>query len=108
MTPVPALRAKPPADARRRILDAAVAEFVARGFEGASTNTIARVAGVAKGLVFHHFGSKSDLFLAITTALVQRFKDAALHMPATGFVERVSRLLEKTRFVGNPDDRNAS
>jgi type I restriction enzyme, R subunit len=51
---------------------------------------------------------KSDLFLAITTALVQRFKDAALHMPATGFVERVLRLLEKTRFVGNPDDRNAS
>lgn len=51
---------------------------------------------------------KSDLFLAITTALVQQFKDAALHMPATGFVERVLRLLEKTRFVGNPDDRTAS
>lgn len=66
MTPVPALPApKLPADARKRILDAALAEFVARGFDGASTNTIARAAGVAKGLVFHHFGSKSDLFLAV-------------------------------------------
>jgi type I restriction enzyme, R subunit len=51
---------------------------------------------------------KSDLFLAITTTLVQQFKDAALHTPATGFVERVVRLLEKTRFVGKPDEGNAS
>lgn len=43
---------------------------------------------------------KSDLFLGITTVLVQQFKDANLHMPATGFVERAMRLLEKTRFVG--------
>jgi len=43
---------------------------------------------------------KSELFLGITTVLVQQFKDAGLHMPATGFVERCIRLLEKTRFVG--------
>jgi AcrR family transcriptional regulator len=54
-----------PEPARARILDAALAEFVARGYDGASTNTIARAAGVAKGLVFHHFGSKADLFLAV-------------------------------------------
>ncbi|MFP4492954.1 MAG: UvrB domain 3-containing protein, partial [Puniceicoccaceae bacterium] len=43
---------------------------------------------------------KSDLFLAVTKVLVQQFEDANLHMPATGFSERVIRLLEKTRFVG--------
>lgn len=43
---------------------------------------------------------KSDLFLGITTVLVQQFKGANLHMPATGFTERAMRLLEKTRFVG--------
>jgi type I restriction enzyme R subunit len=47
---------------------------------------------------------KSDLFLAITTILVRRFKSANLHMPATGFVERAMRLLEKTRFVGKADE----
>jgi type I restriction enzyme R subunit len=51
---------------------------------------------------------KSDLFLAITTVLVQGFRDANLHMPATGFVERAMRLLEKTRFVGKTDEGCAS
>jgi hypothetical protein len=36
--------------------------------------------------------------------LVQQFKEANLHMPATGFVARVIRLLEKTRFVGGGPD----
>jgi type I restriction enzyme R subunit len=51
---------------------------------------------------------KSELFLAITKVLVQQFKDANLHMPATGFAERVMRLLEKTRFVGQTDEVSAS
>jgi type I restriction enzyme R subunit len=44
---------------------------------------------------------KSELFLGITTVLVQQFENARLHMPATGFVERCIRLLEKTHFVGD-------
>ena len=51
---------------------------------------------------------KSELFLGITTALVQQFEDANLHMPATGFAERAVRLLEKTRFVGKADEAGAS
>lgn len=51
---------------------------------------------------------KSDLFLGITTVLVQQFKDANLHMPSTGFAERAMRLLEKTRFVGNTNANSAS
>src|SRR5262249_15511313 len=51
---------------------------------------------------------KSDLFLGITTVLVQQFKDANLHMPATGFTERAMRLLEKTRFVGEADESRSS
>jgi type I restriction enzyme R subunit len=51
---------------------------------------------------------KSDLFLGITTVLVQQFKGANLHMPATGFAERAMRLLEKTRFVGNVDEDGSS
>lgn len=51
---------------------------------------------------------KSKLFLAITTVLVKQFKDANLHMPATGFAERAMRLLEKTRFVGNTNEENTA
>ena len=46
--------------------------------------------------------------IAITTELVQKFKDANVHMPATGFVDRAIRLLEKTRFVGKADEDSAS
>lgn len=59
-------------DRRRRILDAALAEFAARGFASASTNAIAQEAGVAKGLVFHHFKSKEELFLAVNDEVIAR------------------------------------
>ena len=51
---------------------------------------------------------KSDLFLDVTTVLVQQFKEANLHMPATGFAERAIRLPERTRFVRKIDGDSAS
>jgi AcrR family transcriptional regulator len=77
-----AARAPLPATARDRILDAALAEFIARGFNGASTNTIARAAGVAKGLVFHHFASKADLFLAVHDHVTRRIGAQVLELPS--------------------------
>jgi len=52
----------PESGKRADILNAAMAEF-AGGYEKASTDAIVRAAGVSKGLLFHHFGSKKDLFL---------------------------------------------
>ena len=37
-------------------------EFSEKGFDRASTNSIAERAGVSKGLVFHYFGSKQRLY----------------------------------------------
>jgi len=51
-------------DARRsRILEAALAEFAEKGYKKASTNTIVKEAGVSKGLLFHYFISKKDLYI---------------------------------------------
>ena len=51
-------------DARRsRILEAALVEFADKGYKKASTNTIVREANVSKGLLFHYFISKKDLYL---------------------------------------------
>lgn len=47
---------------RKSILDAAMAEF-SKGYTNASTDAIVKEAGVSKGLLFHHFGSKKGLFL---------------------------------------------
>ncbi len=45
------------------ILNAALKEFAANGFDDASTNVIAKEAGISKGLMFHYVNSKKDLFL---------------------------------------------
>ncbi len=50
-------------DKRQRILNAAMKEFAAKGYDHASTNRIVESAGIAKGLLFHYFKSKKQLFL---------------------------------------------
>ncbi|MFL1677426.1 TetR/AcrR family transcriptional regulator [Paenibacillus dendritiformis] len=45
------------------ILNAALKEFSMKGFGDASTNVIAKEAGISKGLMFHYINSKKDLFL---------------------------------------------
>jgi len=53
-------------DARKsRILEAALVEFADKGYKKASTNTIVREAGVSKGLLFHYFISKKELFILL-------------------------------------------
>jgi len=49
----------------RVILDIAKRLFAEHGFNAASINRIARLAGVSKANVFHHFGSKDALYLAV-------------------------------------------
>ena len=64
----PGRRGRPPAgdaqDRRAAILDAARAQFAAKGFGGASMRAIAREAGVDASLISHYFGDKSRLLVA--------------------------------------------
>lgn len=46
------------------IIDAARKTFLAQGFDGASMDTIALVAGVSKRTVYNRFRSKEELFAA--------------------------------------------
>lgn len=48
---------------RDAIVNAALKEFATKGFDDASTNIIAREAGISKGLMFHYVNSKKELFL---------------------------------------------
>ncbi|MFF2890341.1 TetR/AcrR family transcriptional regulator [Paenibacillus sp. NPDC057967] len=47
---------------RDRVINAALKEFAMKGYTAASTNEIAKEAGISKGLVFHYFKSKKDLY----------------------------------------------
>ena len=59
-----------PEATRRRILDAAFAEFYANGFQGGSLNHIVDSAGTTKGALFHHFDSKHELGYAVLDDLI--------------------------------------
>lgn len=50
---------------RRQILEGARKVFLADGFDAASMNEIARVAGVSKGTLYVYFDSKEQLFAAL-------------------------------------------
>jgi AcrR family transcriptional regulator len=50
---------------RRQILEGARQVFMRDGFDGASMNDVARVAGVSKGTLYVYFDSKVSLFEAL-------------------------------------------
>ncbi|HMC40115.1 MAG TPA: TetR family transcriptional regulator, partial [Acidimicrobiales bacterium] len=54
-------------ETRRRLLDAAAAEFDRRGFEGTRVADIAAGAALSNGALYGHFRSKSDLLSAALT-----------------------------------------
>jgi AcrR family transcriptional regulator len=63
----PATAARQPvgrADTKSRILDAGLALFAERGFDGVTTAEVAARAGVAEKTLFAHFGSKERLYQA--------------------------------------------
>src|SRR5918994_5724196 len=55
------------ADERREaVLEAASAEFSRKGLHGASTDAIAKAAGISQPYLFRLFGTKKELYLATT------------------------------------------
>jgi TetR/AcrR family transcriptional regulator len=62
---------------RQRIIRASIEEF-GKGYALASTNEIVRKAGVSKGLLFHYFGSKKNLFLEVFKESTARLQEKLL------------------------------
>jgi TetR/AcrR family transcriptional regulator len=58
---------------RHAILKAAEALFVEHGFAVTSTATVARLAGVTKSLIHHHFGSKRELWDAVKLRVMEEY-----------------------------------
>jgi len=51
------------------VLEAAHDLFMAKGYEAASMDAVAKAAGVSKATVYAHFNSKNELFAAIVTRI---------------------------------------
>src|ERR1700758_2631090 len=50
---------------QQRILDAATEVFATRGFSAATMADVVAGSGASIGSIYHHFGGKNELFLAI-------------------------------------------
>jgi TetR/AcrR family transcriptional repressor of nem operon len=63
-------RHKVPETTRRKILEAAFAEFYKNGFQGSSLDKILQVAGATKGALFYHFAGKQELGYAVVEEMI--------------------------------------
>ena len=69
--PAASYRTERAAERRAAIVDAAMEEFIARGFAATRLDDIAKRAGVAKGTIYLHFKDKESMFEElIRTAIV--------------------------------------
>src|SRR5271154_750355 len=60
-------------DSRDEILKAAIQLFATRGFHETSMSEVAREAKVSKALIFWHFKTKEELFLAVLSRLLEPY-----------------------------------
>jgi AcrR family transcriptional regulator len=80
-------RAERAAERRQAIIDAAMEEFIARGFAATRLDDIAKRAGVAKGTIYLHFKDKESMFEElIRTAIVPLVARMQGPPPASGTV----------------------
>ena len=88
---------RPPAsragDVDTRILEAAAALFLARGFEAASCEQVAVDAGCGKASIYARYADKSELFEAVITSAVERSM-SLVSSPATehGLEQRLANV----------------
>ena len=81
---------------REAIIQAAIAEFRANGFEITSMDKIAATAGVSKRTVYNHFPSKEELFAEILNQLWARVtgeQEAVTYRPDQPLREQLRPLL---------------
>lgn len=92
---------------RAEILASATDLFGEAGFDAVSISTIARRAGTSKANVFHHFGSKEQLYLEVMRAACKLFSRAVEEAGNDGHdcAERLRTLIRRDIELmrANPD-----
>lgn len=90
-TEPPSRRERNAAATKERLLDAAEAEFAAKGFPGARLKAIADAASVQPALIAHYFGDKEGLYKAVL--------DRALAVAADGSWSILERFHDPRELV---------
>ncbi|MBE7942039.1 MULTISPECIES: TetR/AcrR family transcriptional regulator [Ramlibacter] len=69
-----------PLRTRTRLLEAAIEEFSAQGFHGARTERIVRQAGTNIRMLYHYFGSKDELYVAVLEVVLGELRHDELRI----------------------------
>jgi AcrR family transcriptional regulator len=93
------------AETRQRILEIARAAFAFGGYDGSTNRELATKAGITSGALYHYFGSKLDLYLAVHEDVQQRvygrFNEAA--DGAVGFLGKFDAVLDVAHDLNESD-----
>jgi AcrR family transcriptional regulator len=97
-----------PADTRQRIIAAARALFMDKGYAATSTADLAVAADVAEGSIFYHFGSKRALLEALgkiyAEDMVKAMMGDAADYDALDPGDMVARCFDYCMVAGTPED----
>ena len=93
----PERRRRRPDERPGEIIEAALDLFTRFGYAGTSVDAVAQAAGVTKGAVYHHFGSKEELLIAAVDerlrAAFARADEAVTRARGTTSLERIRMIL---------------
>lgn len=81
---------------RIRIINAAISEFALYPYEKASTNGIVKKAGISKGLIFHYFGDKRNLYEHVSQFVITTLFDEIIRQidySITDIFERIKQVV---------------
>jgi len=87
---------KLPDEKKEKILQTSMEVFAEKGYEGASTNDIVKRAGISKGILFHYFGNKRNLYLYV----LDRTLDKAVEKISNGYRSAPADLFERITVTG--------
>ncbi len=62
-------------DVKKKILNVALEEFANNGYQATSTNVICKKAEISKGLLYHYYGSKENIYLTVARYVIDNFKE---------------------------------
>jgi AcrR family transcriptional regulator len=89
------------------ILAAAMREFTERGYEGARVDNIASRAGVNKRMLYHYFGNKEALYVAVLESSYAsiRMAEQGLHLSDRDPIEGMTDLVRFTwrYYLAHPE-----